>query len=182
MNAPVPFVCESGWGWCPLCRWRPSLHCTLTQWWRDAGTGCCSGRWWTDAFCELRCSCLGCWMHSACGSSAHILQGATLNQRTREHIWWVLHFICQRNLWSTSKCLLVFTIYLPVFLTVTLEPLSDQPEQHLSAVITEGRGPVGVHIECMGPNLEIFKCGCRFKVITRVECGHSGCQDIIMLL
>lgn len=52
---------------------------------------------------------------------------------------------------------------LPIFLTVTLEPLSDQSEQHLSTVVAEGRGPVRVHVECVRPNLEIFKRGCRFK-------------------
>lgn len=46
-------------------------------------------------------------------------------------------------------------------LTVTLEPLSDQPKQHLSTVVTEGWGPVRVHVEGMRPNLEIFKRGCR---------------------
>lgn len=163
----VPFVCVSGWGWSPLCRWRPSLHCTLTRWWRDAGTGCCSGRWWTGAVYELHCSCLGCWTHSACGSLVHILQGAAWIKEPgsgrveeMEHIWWVLQFISHRNLWTTSKCLFLFTRHLSLFLTVTFEPLSDQSEQHLSTVITEGWGTVWVHVECVGPNLEIFKCGC----------------------
>ena len=48
-------------------------------------------------------------------------------------------------------------------LTVTFEPLSDQTEQHLSTVVAEGRGPVRVHVEGVGPNLEVFKCGCRLK-------------------
>lgn len=172
MNPPLPFVCVSGWGLCLLCRWRPSLHCTPTQWWRDARTGCCSGRWWTDVVCGLHCSYLECWMHNACGSLVHILQRAVwIKERTRgqqqsrrrEHIWWVLEPISQEKLWNTSKCLFLFTLHLPVFLTVTLEPLSDQSEQHLSTVIAEGWGPVWVHVECMGPNLEIFRRGCRLK-------------------
>lgn len=84
MNPPLPFVCVSGWGLCLLCRWRPSLHCTPTQWWRDARTGCCSGRWWTDVVCGLHCSYLECWMHNACGSLVHILQRAVwIKERTR---------------------------------------------------------------------------------------------------
>lgn len=76
INGLVPFVCESGWGCSPRCRWKSSPHCTPNRWWRDAGTGCCPGRWWTGAACELHCSCSGCWMHSACDSSVRILQGA----------------------------------------------------------------------------------------------------------
>lgn len=76
MNWFVPFVCVSGWGCFPRCRWRSSPHCTQNQWWRDAGTGCYPGMWWKGAACELHCSCLGCWMHIACGNSVHILQGA----------------------------------------------------------------------------------------------------------
>lgn len=76
MGSQVPSACVSGWGWRPLRRWKLCRHCILTQWWRGAGTGCCWGRWWTDDVCGLRCSCLGCWMHSACGSLVHILQGA----------------------------------------------------------------------------------------------------------
>lgn len=172
ISPPVPFVCVSGWGWHPLRRWRPSLHCTLTQWWRDVGIVCCSGKWWTDAVYELHCSCLGCWMHSACGSLVHILQGAAWtkepgSRRSTAGEWmrWSIFGWCynsfHRNFWITSKLLFLFTHHLPIFLTITLEPLSDQSEQHLSTVITEGWGPVRVHIECMGPNLEIFKRGCR---------------------
>lgn len=76
MNGLVPFVCVSGWGCSPRCRWKLSPRCTPNRWWRDAGTGCCPGRWWTGAACELHCSCSECWMHSACGSSVRILQGA----------------------------------------------------------------------------------------------------------
>lgn len=48
---------------------------------------------------------------------------------------------------------------LSLLLTVTLEPLSDESKQHLPTVVAEGRGPVGVHVERMRPNLEIFNCG-----------------------
>lgn len=52
-------------------------------------------------------------------------------------------------------------------LTVTFEPLSDQPKQHLSAVVAEGRSSVRVHIERVRPNLEIFKSGCGCKETQR---------------
>lgn len=48
-------------------------------------------------------------------------------------------------------------------LTVTFEALSDEPKQHLPAVVAEGRSSVRVHVERVGPNLEIFKGGCSWK-------------------
>lgn len=76
------------------------------------------------------------------------------NIRERRGRW-----ICQ----SQSYC---FTVKIcaqqGVFrsLTVTFEPLSDEPKQHLSTVVAEGRSSVRVHIERVRPNLEIFKGGC----------------------
>lgn len=66
----------SGGDWSPPCRWRTCPRCTPSQWWTDAGIGCCWGKWWTGAVSGLRCSCLGYWMRSACGSSTRILQRA----------------------------------------------------------------------------------------------------------
>lgn len=43
--------------------------------------------------------------------------------------------------------------------TFTFESLSDQAPQHLPTVITEGRGLVGVHIQGMGPDLEVLDSG-----------------------
>lgn len=48
-------------------------------------------------------------------------------------------------------------------LTVTFEALSDKPKQHLPTVVAEGRSSVRVHVERVGPNLEIFKGGCSWK-------------------
>lgn len=156
MNWFVPFVCVSGWGCFPRCRWRSSPHCTQNQWWRDAGTGCYPGMWWIGAACELHCSCLGCWMHIACGNSVHILQGAaciTIPGREGEdglvkvRVAFFTDILCaQQDVFRS--------------LTVTFEPLPDEPKQHLPTVVTEGRSSVRVHIERMRSNLEIFKGGC----------------------
>lgn len=146
MNGLVPFVCVSGWGCSPQCRWKSSPHCIPNRWWRDAGTGCCPGRWWTGAAYELHYSCSGCWMHSACGSSGRNLQGAAciiIPARGRQD-----GFIFGS-------------------LTVTFEPLSDESKQHLSAVVAEGRSSVRVHVERMRTNLEIFKGGCSWKELQR---------------
>lgn len=48
-------------------------------------------------------------------------------------------------------------------LTVAFEALSDEPKQHLPAVVAEGRSAVRVHVERVRPNLEIFKGGCSWK-------------------
>lgn len=151
MNPPVPFVCVSGWGLFLLCRWRPSLHCTLTQWWRDAGTGCCSGRWWTDGVSELHCSCLGYWTHSACGSLVHILQGAArINEpgsrrvEEMEHIWWMLQFISHRNLWTTSKCLSYSHVISPFSSPSHLSPCLTSP----NSISPQWSQKAGARYEC----------------------------------
>lgn len=43
--------------------------------------------------------------------------------------------------------------------TVAFQALPHQAEQHLAAVITEGRSTVGMHVEGVWPDLEVFKRG-----------------------
>lgn len=43
--------------------------------------------------------------------------------------------------------------------TFTFESLSDEAPQHLSTVVTEGGGLVGVDVEGMGSDLEVFNGG-----------------------
>lgn len=43
-------------------------------------------------------------------------------------------------------------------LTFTFEPLPDQAPKHLSTVVTEGGGLVGVDVKGMGSDLEVFDC------------------------
>lgn len=72
-----------------------------------------------------------------------------------DHIYLVFKFV------SPYERLVLFTLLLIISLTITFQSLSNQPKQHFSTVITESRGPVRVHIERVGPNLEIFKRSCR---------------------
>lgn len=46
-----------------------------------------------------------------------------------------------------------------VFLTFTFEPLPDKTPQHLPTVVTESGCLVGVDVEGMGSDLEVFNCG-----------------------
>lgn len=46
-----------------------------------------------------------------------------------------------------------------VSLTFTFEPLPDEAPQHLSTVVTEGGGLVGVDVEGMGSDLEVLNSG-----------------------
>lgn len=143
----------SGGDWSPPCRWRTCPRCTPSQWWTDAGIGCCWGKWWIGAVSGLRCSCLGYWMRSACGSSARILQRAA-------YVKWIRKSSKEERKGKVLTLLLSFFDRLLgnyFLLTVTLEPLSDQPKQHFPAVIAEGRGPVWVHVERMWTNLEVFR-------------------------
>lgn len=43
--------------------------------------------------------------------------------------------------------------------TFAFEPLPDEAPEHLSTVVTEGGGFVGVDIKGMGSDLEVFDCG-----------------------
>lgn len=43
--------------------------------------------------------------------------------------------------------------------TFTFESLSDEAPQHLSTVVAEGGGLVGVDVEGMGSDLEVFNGG-----------------------
>lgn len=45
------------------------------------------------------------------------------------------------------------------FLTFTFESLSDEPPQHLPAVIAEGRRLVGVNVQSVRSDLEVLLCG-----------------------
>lgn len=45
-----------------------------------------------------------------------------------------------------------------MYLTFTFQPLPDQAPQHLSTVVAEGGGLVGVDVEGMGSDLEVFNC------------------------
>lgn len=180
MSPPLPFVCVSGWGWHPLRRWRPSLHCTLTQWWRDAGTGCCSGRWWTDAVSELHCSCLGCWMHNVCGSLIHILQGAARINRSEqsrrveemEHMVSVtIHFsetFTDHIIFSYFPHRHTWALVWPVR-TASLHSDHRRPGHGTSARWV--RGAESGNLQTWPP----------LKEITGVERGYSGCQDTIIL-
>lgn len=143
----IPFACVSGWGRSRPCRWTQCPRCTPSPWWTDAGIGCCWGKWWRDAASGLRCSCSGCWKRSACGSSVRILQRAAFIRN------WKKKIIPEEK----GKRLFPLVYHYFQNLTVTLESLSDQPEQHLPAVIAEGRGPVRVHVERMWTNLEVFR-------------------------
>lgn len=46
-----------------------------------------------------------------------------------------------------------------VSLTFTFEPLPDEAPQHLSTVVAEGGGLVGVDIKSVGSDLEVLNCG-----------------------
>lgn len=52
-------------------------------------------------------------------------------------------------------------------LTFTLETLTHETPQHLAAVIAERRGFVGVHIQSMRTDLEVFNGGKSCRTNTR---------------
>lgn len=54
-----------------------------------------------------------------------------------------------------------------VSLTFTFEPLPDEAPQHLPAIVAEGGGLVGVDIEGVGSDLEVFNRGLSCKTTHR---------------
>lgn len=65
-----------------------------------------------------------------------------------------------------------------VSLTFTFEPLPDEAPQHLPTIVAEGGGLVGVDIEGVGSDLEVFDCGLSWKQRTSGEkwnaCSHKN--------
>lgn len=61
-------------------------------------------------------------------------------------------------------------------LTFAFEPLTHQPPQHFSAMVTEGWRSIRMHKESMRPDLKVFKCSrsCNRKIIQ----GMSKISDI----
>lgn len=74
---------------------------------------------------------------------------------------------------SNTRCFCVAEIYffLPTF---TFEALADEAPQHLATVVAEGRGLVGVDVEGMRANLEVFNCCLSFERGQTGEKEHTN--------